>query len=218
MTERPVFVQLETLQVGLRELRIACSSEQLLLFRKYLECLFDRRGRLNLISRNDYQHIVTRHFLESLLALPYLPAGRFEACDIGSGAGFPGIPLRIVRPEMALTLVESRRKKADFLRAVIGDLGFANAEVAAVRAETMFDRSFDVILARAAGRIRDLLPTAAPMIKVGGLIVLYKGPKAEDEIAQARGLFGKYGVKSVRVERVRSPVESRPVSLVLLSR
>jgi len=218
MVESRISVQLEILQRGLGELKIAYSAEQFVLFRKYLEHLFFRRGRLNLISRNDYQHIAARHFLESLLALPYLPRQRFEACDVGSGAGFPGIPLRIARPEMALTLVESKQKKADFLRTVVSDLGLANVKVLAVRAETMRGRSFDVILSRAAGSIRDLLVITAPLMKADGLMVFYKGHKGQGEIAQARSLFGKYNLKSVRIERPRSPVESRPVSLVLLSR
>jgi len=129
---------------------------------------------MNLISRNDLAKLVDRHLLDSLTALgrhPFSP-GTLVA-DIGSGAGFPGIPIAIARPDIKMVLYESRRLKALFLKNVIEKLNLKNVEVRHRRWETD-DRKFDLVLARAVYNRNDLLKIVSGRLNVNGVILYFR--------------------------------------------
>ncbi|MEO0225430.1 MAG: 16S rRNA (guanine(527)-N(7))-methyltransferase RsmG [candidate division WOR-3 bacterium] len=185
-------------------------------FKKYLEILYEFRGKLNLIADGDYPYIAVRHFLESLLALPYLPPGIFSGCDLGAGAGFPGLPLKIMRSEMDLTLIESKKKKALFLNRLIVHCQIIGVSVLATRAESIKNRKFDVIFCRAVGRIRDVIDCASSLSTQNGIIVFYKSHNVEEEIGEAKRLFIKFGLKISKIDKLYSPIEHRPIALVII--
>jgi 16S rRNA (guanine527-N7)-methyltransferase len=142
---------------------------------QYLDLLLKWNARTNLTAIRDPEEIIRRHFGESLFAAQHIgPCATL--LDFGSGAGFPGLPIALVRPEIAVTLAESQNKKATFLREVVRTLGLTT-EVWAARAETMpVARSFDIVTLRAVDDMEVALPAAMARIKPGGqLAVLTTG-------------------------------------------
>ncbi|MGH7403642.1 MAG: 16S rRNA (guanine(527)-N(7))-methyltransferase RsmG [Candidatus Rokuibacteriota bacterium] len=158
-------------------------------FRQYLD-LFLRWNRTHRMTALDSAAAVVRElFVDSLLFLALLPSRRpLAVVDIGAGAGIPGLPLRLADPRIALTLVESRRKRISFLLAACRELELGNVAVVEGRAEKLVEQepalagAFDVVVARAVGPSGMLLPTALKYLKVGGLFVVSGSPNA---VAQA---------------------------------
>jgi 16S rRNA (guanine527-N7)-methyltransferase len=153
--------------------------------KRYVEILLLWRQRLSLTSAATARSIVLDHILDSLYVVPFVRPG-FQVADIGSGAGFPGVPLAIACSEAHFVLVESRRKKANFLREVARQMRLANIEVAEQRAEVLledFPDLFDVVVSRAVGPVIELLTLAAPLLRHDGLVIAMKGPKGRAELA-----------------------------------
>jgi 16S rRNA (guanine527-N7)-methyltransferase len=158
----------------------------------YIDLLQRWNARVNLTAIRNEEEIVTRHFGESLFAARHLfplcdPArpepGRrvppvvkdLEVADIGSGAGFPGIPIKLWAPEISLTLIESNHKKATFLREGTRILTLTNVNILTIRAESLADVKFDVVTLRAVERFEAILPTAASLVAPGGRLALLIG-------------------------------------------
>jgi len=156
----------------------------------YVDILLLWRQRLSLTAAASDRSIIVDHVLDSLYLVPFLKPG-FRVADVGSGAGFPGVPLAIVCPEAHFVLIESRRKKANFLREVARSLPLTNATVAEQRAEdlmtTPFTGPFDIVVSRAVGPISELLGLAAPLLTENGLVIAMKGPKGRTEPADYPG-------------------------------
>ena len=150
------------------------SSKQMLAVGIYLDLLLQWNSRINLTAIRSPDDIVRRHFGESLFAARHLlPPGQEipSVIDIGSGAGFPGIPLKIWDAGIALTLVEAHQKKATFLREVARALGLENVTVLAQRAETISNRA-DLVTLRAVEQFEQILPSARGLVKPGGKLAL----------------------------------------------
>ena len=132
--------------------------------------------RINLTAIRSAEQIVTRHFGESLFAARHLLASdqQAEVADLGSGAGFPGLPLKIVRPSASVALIESQNKKATFLREVIRALKLTGVHVIAERAETLA-REFDLVTMRAVEHFERALPVAAGLVRPGGRLAVLIG-------------------------------------------
>ena len=163
---------------------------------RYLDLLLEANERMNLTRIRDRAEAETFHIGDALAVLPFLPEGEHALADVGSGGGVPGIPLAIARPDARVVLIESVGKKADFLRATKKRLGLKNLQVYAGRAEQYPDRSgaFDVVTCRAVASMEKLLKWAKPLVKKGGVLLAMKGPKLEEELAEAAGLIETQGV------------------------
>ena len=145
----------------------------------YLDLLLKWNARTNLTAIRDPEEIVRRHFGESLFAGRHIPPATCTLLDFGSGAGFPGLPIQLLRPELSVTLAESQNKKATFLREVVRTLGLPT-EIWATRVEDMpSDRRFDVVAMRAVDDMATALPAARARIAPGGhLLLLTTAPQA----------------------------------------
>lgn len=149
---------------------------------------------MNLTAIRDADEAWERHIFDALTLLPVLGelGEGARVIDVGSGGGLPGIPLAIVRPDLAVVLLEPTGKKAAFLRHAAEELGLTNVEVVRERAEVMgasggaHRDGYDAVVARAVGRLVVLAELTVPLAKIGGLIVLVKGQKADEELAEAR--------------------------------
>jgi 16S rRNA (guanine527-N7)-methyltransferase len=161
---------------------------------RYLAILLASNEVLNLTAITDPAEAWTRHILDALTLMPLLAEApeNGTVADVGSGGGVPAIPLAIVLPRLRFTLIESTAKKAAFLEATIAALGLANATVNSDRAEEIAqDRrglreSFDVVTARALGRMNVAAELCIPLCRVGGRVVFVKGQKADEELEEAR--------------------------------
>lgn len=180
---------MKLLENCLKEIGISCSLEQTTAFMTYLAELKKWNKTYNLTALKKDEDIIVKHFIDSLLYLKGLPSGSIKLADAGTGAGFPGIPLKIVRPEISLTLIESSRKKTAFLRHMTRALKLGDTEVLEQRLELLgqeYENYFDVIVTRATFSIRDFLERACHYIKDDGSLVLNKGPKALDELNELK--------------------------------
>jgi len=169
----------EILMAGARELGIALTSEQADTFFLYAAELTKWNRKINLTSITDEQDVMVKHFLDSLAYLKgFAPAPGLRLLDMGSGAGFPAIPLKIACPDLSITLVESIKKKAAFLRHVIRTLPLDRAEVRDVRIEELPDslqKGYDVITARAFTDTRTAAAVGSPFLKPEGVMILSRG-------------------------------------------
>ncbi len=200
------------LEDGLGELGITPGRGVLDKFLEYLSELKKWNRTHNLTAISSDEGIVTTHFLDSALflkALDEIDAKGMEIADIGSGAGFPGLPVKILRPELSVTLVEPSGKKAAFLRHMGRRLGLGTVPVLETRLEDLPPGSFDILMTRALFKVADFVKEASPVLRKGGWLVMSKGPKYEGEI---KGLAG------VRVISARLPGTSLERHLILLKK
>lgn len=162
-------------------------------FGRFLSLLLEANKGVNLTAITDPAQAWDRHVLDALTLMPILaelPNGS-RVADVGSGGGLPAIPLAIALPRLRFTLIEATGKKAAFLRTAIAALGLTNAEVVAERVETVAQdqsghrESYDAVTARALGRLLVAAELTVPLAKVGGRVLLVKGQKAEEELAEA---------------------------------
>ncbi|MBI5049762.1 MAG: 16S rRNA (guanine(527)-N(7))-methyltransferase RsmG [Nitrospirae bacterium] len=184
----------ELLKNGLKELGISCSKEQIIAFMTFLSELKKWSRAYNLTALKTDEDIIIKHFLDSLLYLKAIQEGSslftvhcslLKIADAGTGAGFPGIPIKIIKPEIEITLIESSRKKAAFLRHIVRALKLEKVTVLELRLESLdkaYEKAYDVILSRAAFKVKDFLKKACPYVKENGMLILSKGPKVSEEI------------------------------------
>jgi len=168
--------------------------------RRHAELVLAANERLNLTRLTDPRDVAVKHVLDCLLPwrrfAGLAPPGRERAlADLGSGAGYPAIPLALLLPHARILLVESIGKKAAFLRDVVRELDLSNCEIHAARAEELLaTRAVDLVVARAVGAARDLLRLLRPARGRFGRLLLYKGPDAEAELAQSARDAAKLGL------------------------
>lgn len=168
------------------------------LFKKYQALLIEWNHRHNLISHGDESHIVRRHFIDSLCLLRMIDiAKNTRLLDLGTGAGFPGIPLKIVRPDLDLVLLESKRKKGLFLRQLLSHLELQDVMLSIGRAEDLVSQIqfVDMVCSRAVADASTLLKLSISYIKpAGGSIIALKGPDAENELKSIPNQVGQYTI------------------------
>ena len=208
--------ELDVLIQGLNDLHIPFTPRTISCFRRYLEILHEYQKRVHLISNSDYQAVSARHFLPSVLAYHYLE-NRFRACDIGAGAGFPSMPLKIVKPDIRLTLFESVTKKARFLETLINALDLPDVEVLNERAEYHTGERFDLVLLRAVGRIKDMVSTVDRVLTEDGIAIFYKTHEVAEEIAAAQRKL-EHMKLVVRIEKLHTPITHKPLALAIVTR
>jgi 16S rRNA (guanine527-N7)-methyltransferase len=173
----------ELLKRGLEELLLPPFEEYLISFKTYLLELKKWNRAYNLTGIKKDADIITKHFLDSLLYMKGMPRGSLKVADIGSGAGFPGIPIKIIRPEIEMYLIESSVKKSLFLRHIINLLKIKNIAVIEERVEHI-KKSFivDIAMTRALFTIDDFIKKASHIVKDGGMLIHSKGPKVREEL------------------------------------
>ena len=177
------------LQNQVRQLNIELSDTQLLSFDIYKNELLDWNAKTNLISDKSAHDIITRHFLDSLTALRFITRPDSKIIDVGCGAGFPGLPLKIVRSDLEVYLLEANRKKVSFLKHMIRLLKLSSVHVIHDRVENILNTKiykahFDVLISRAAFKLQTLLALGEFFLTPQGQLIALKGPSIDREIIQ----------------------------------
>jgi len=177
---------------------------------RYRELLLTWNARFNLTAITDAHDVLIRHFVDSLTLLKVLPKRPITLLDVGTGPGFPGIPLKLARPDLTVTVMDSTSKKVRFCAEVIQQLGLTGIRALHGRAEEMahqsqFREQFDVVTARAVAPLTTLVEYLMPFVRPGGLCIAMKGSDAENEAALAIRAIGVLGGRLSRVEPVQLP-------------
>lgn len=205
------------LEKGCRELGINLNSEQTARFLKYLELINIWNSKINLTSISDESEIVIKHFLDSLTVSEFVKDGS-NVLDIGTGAGFPGVPLAIVNEKSRFTLLDSREKRIFFINEVIRDLKLKNIETVAARAEDSKNgiqrNNFDCVLTRAVSDIGEVLNLSAPYLSENGQIVLMRGKEGRLEWES----FNNNEFKLQHIRELKVPESNFLRVLIILSR
>lgn len=170
-------------------------------YKAYTDYLLEVNSHTNLTTITDPSEIELKHFKDSLTVLDYIQEGD-KVLDLGAGAGFPGIPLRIEK-DFDLTLIDSVNKKVNFMNEVIEILGLSNARAIHTRAEDFAKENreaFDVVVSRAVANMSTLSELCLPFVKVGGLFIALKGPKADEEVKAAANALEILGGEVIKME------------------
>ena len=189
----------KSFEEGLESLNITLTSKQMDQFLKFYELLEEWNKVMNLTGITDYQEVISKHFLDSLLIAGAYPMEMAESfIDVGTGAGFPGIPLKIVYPEMKCVLMDSLGKRIKFLEAVVDNLQISGIELVHARAEDLakkenYRENFDLSVSRAVANLTSLSEYCIPFVKHKVAFVSYKSGAAEEEVSQAKKAVGMLG-------------------------
>ncbi|MBR3818443.1 MAG: 16S rRNA (guanine(527)-N(7))-methyltransferase RsmG [Clostridia bacterium] len=184
------------------KLGISLTDEQTKLFEKLAELLVEQNKTMNLTAITDPDGIAVKHFADSISALSaYDFAENAKVLDVGTGAGFPSIPLLIARPDLEMTMIDSTAKKLKYVASTVETLGLT-AEVLHTRAEEAgqnkeYREKFDIVCSRAVAALNVLCEYCLPFVKVGGVFLAMKAAKAQEEIADAKNAIKTLGGKIV---------------------
>ncbi len=191
-------------------------------FVSYLAMLFAWNRRMNLTAIEDPEEAVYKHFVDSAAILRAVPEiGGKTLLDVGTGAGFPGVPLKILEPSLRLTLLDSLQKRIGFLQALCAALGLRGVEILHGRAEDFGRREryrerYDIVTARAVARLPVLLELCLPFVKRGGLFIAMKGPDVSRELEESRTALQLLGgrVREIQTFSLRSGLYTRSLALI----
>lgn len=182
----------EQLRVAAEAIGVELNDTQISQFLKYYEILVEWNSFMNLTGITEYEEVIQKHFVDSLALGKAINVNEAESLiDIGTGAGFPGIPLKIAYPHLQVTLLDSLQKRIRFLNEVISQLGLTGVETIHGRAEdfakpSMKRESYDLCVSRAVANLASLSEYCLPYVKVGGYFIPYKSGKIEEEMESSK--------------------------------
>jgi 16S rRNA (guanine527-N7)-methyltransferase len=193
---------------GAAELGLTLTNEHILAFAKYMDALKIWGKSMNLMSRANDREIILKDFLDSLTVLKYLRE-RVSIVDLGSGAGFPGIPVKIVRPDLRVVLMEATKKKVFFLKNLVRNLGLEGIEIQWSEEKGKiaedFGGIFDFVISRAFGSLLKFAAAGLPFLRSGGILLAMKGKKGEAELEKSLPAIQQMGLKLDFFYRLRLP-------------
>jgi len=197
-------------------IHVTLEERALGLFHGYYRELAIWNEKMNLVSVRTPEELLIKHFVDSLTPLPYITCPQGRLLDVGSGAGFPGIPLKIARPGLHVFLLEASRKKSSFLRTLIRQLSLSQTAVIHARVESaMTDNAyrhvFDVVISRAAFKLPELLKMGLFFLSPGGLLIAMKGPRGEEEKQTPRDL----GLRCIACHNISLPFNGGQRKIVI---
>ena len=194
-----------------KELGIELNDNQINQFNKYYELLVEYNKVMNLTGITEYEEVLEKHFYDSLTMANKVNLNNSTLVDIGAGAGFPCIPLKIAFPSLDVTVVDSLAKRMKFLEIVIKELNLENIRCLAMRGEDfakLHREEFDFVTARAVARLNILNEITLPLVKVGGYFIALKGQDGLIEIDECKDAFNKLGARIDMIDEFNLPSEN----------
>lgn len=194
----------------LKKINISLTNKQLEQLEEYYQLLVKENQLYNLTSITKKEDVYLKHFYDSLTITKVINLNSQSLCDIGTGAGFPGIVLKIVYPNLNVTLVEATTKKCHFLELVINKLDLKNIEIINERVEILSINTrekYDIITSRAVANIKILLEMGISLLKVNGYFICLKG-KVEEELVNIDNYYNKLEISLIKKEEFKLPIEN----------
>lgn len=217
---------MELLEEGARRWGLDLTPYMLAAFQTYYEELIAWNERANLTAITDYREVQIKHFLDSLsclLVLEGLPLERWRGLDIGAGAGLPGLPLKIARPQMGMALLEAKKKKVGFLEHMVERLELPGVKIIRGRAEELGQKQghregYDLVLARAVATLPVLLEYALPLCRLAGIFLAQKGPDIKGELETSQVALKVLGGRLREVRGLELPHSMGRRNLVVVEK
>ncbi|KPB04471.1 16S rRNA (guanine(527)-N(7))-methyltransferase RsmG [Bacillus sp. CHD6a] len=208
----------------LEEKGISLSPQQLSQFDTYYKLLVEWNEKMNLTAITDEEEVYLKHFYDSITASFYVDLNKeLSLCDVGAGAGFPSIPLKICFPNIKVTIVDSLNKRITFLQNLASELGLKNVHFVHDRAETFgknadYREKFDLVTARAVARLSVLSELCLPLVKEGGMFVPMKAAAASEELEKGKKALQILGGKLEKVHSFSLPLEESERNILIINK
>lgn len=215
---------ISTLIEGVEDLNITLTSDEQDKFIKYKELLVEWNEKINITAITDEKEIDIKHFLDSITPIvTNLFQGEKKVIDIGTGGGFPGLPLKILNSKLKVTLLDSLNKRITFLNEVIKSLELNEIEAIHGRAEELarkaeYREKYDVCVSRAVASLNTLSEYCLPFVKKDGYFISMKGPEVEEELEDAKKAIDKLGGKIIKIEKIQIPKSEIYHSLIIIKK
>ena len=198
------------------------NNNQLEMFYKYMQLLLKWNEKINLTAITDENEIILKHFVDSLTVLKYIKEND-KIIDVGTGAGFPGIPIAIMMPNVKITLLDSLNKRINFLNEVIKELDLKNVETIHSRSEDcgkdmLYREKYDISIARAVANLSTLSEYLLPFVKIGGKMICMKGSEIEEELKNAQYAIKVLGGKIIAKDEFTLPESDIKRNIIIVKK
>ena len=204
----------------LKEINININEKESELFYKFTNLLLEWNEKINLTAITDINDIILKHYVDSLTINKYIEDNK-KVIDIGTGAGFPGIPLKIINPDNKFILVDSLNKRINFLEIVKKELELQNVEMVHAGVEDLaknkeYRENCDIAISRAVANLSTLLEYMLPFVKENGLCICMKGPNIDEELVNAKKAIEVLGGKIEKIENIKLPNSDIERNIIVL--
>ena len=204
---------------------LVLNDQQIAQFERYYQLLVEWNEKMNLTAITQREEVYLKHFYDCLMALWNMPLDNYalQLCDVGAGAGFPSIPLKIAHPELQVTIVDSLQKRLTFIDHLAQELGLEGVSCVHGRAEDVgqnpaYRGQFDIVTARAVASLNVLAEYCLPLVKIGGQFLALKAQKSDQELEEARAAIRILGAKLIKVTEDQLPVEAADRRYILIQK
>lgn len=206
----------------LNKIQLNVNDEVLNKFWVYMTNLLEWNEKINLTAITDEDDMILKHFIDSLTILEYIPE-KSNVIDVGTGAGFPGIPLKIVREDINMTLMDSLNKRITFLNEIINKLGLKKINAIHSRAEELAKiaehrEKYDIAVSRAVANLSTLSEYMLPFVKVGGKCICMKGSNIEEELKTAKNAIKELGGEIEKVINFKLPDSDNERNIIIIKK
>ena len=204
---------------------LVLNDQQIAQFERYYQLLVEWNEKMNLTAITQREEVYLKHFYDCLMVLWNMPLEEYalQLCDVGAGAGFPSIPLKIAHPELQVTIVDSLQKRLTFIEHLAEELGLEGVSCVHGRAEDVgqdpaYRGQFDIVTARAVASLNVLAEYCLPLVKIGGQFLALKAQKSDQELEEARAAIRILGAKLIKVTEDQLPVEAADRRYILIQK
>ena len=204
------------------KLNIMLSDKQVEEFYEYMNLLLEWNEKINLTAITEMNDVILKHFIDSLTILKYINDGE-KIIDVGTGAGFPGIPICIMKEKIECTLLDSLNKRINFLNEVSNKLELKNIKNVHGRAEEygknkLYREKYDVVVSRAVANMSTLSEYLLPFVKINGICICMKGPDLDQELENAKYAINELGGKIEKIEKIKLPNSDIERNIVIIKK